>query len=124
MVDRTVTTTEKSPLAEPRPSRRWKQIAATTLTVVFVLWLGLVGLMWREMHHPPEVFARFMSHMPWQIFLVVPFETLWTRARAGSIAPGDSAPDFSLEKVDKSGSLRLSEINQGRPVVMIFGSYT
>jgi hypothetical protein len=124
MIDRTVTTTEKSPVAELGSSRRSKRITAIALSVVFVLWLGLVGLMWGEMHRPPEVFARFMSHMPWQIFLVVPFETLWTRARAGSIAPGDSAPDFSLEKVDKSGSLSLSELNQGRPVVIIFGSYT
>lgn len=124
MVDRSVTTAEKSSLAERRSGRAWKQITAITLAVVVVLWLGLVSLMWREMHRPPEIFARFMSHMPWQVFLVVPFETLWTRARAGSIALGDSAPDFSLAKVDKSGSLRLSELNQGRPLVMIFGSYT
>ena len=124
MSDRSVTTTEQASLAERRPNRGWKQITAITLAVVFVLWLGLVSLMWREMHRPPEIFARFMSHMPWQIFLVVPFETLWTRARAGSIALGDPAPDFSLEKVDKSGTLRLSELNQGQPVVMIFGSYT
>jgi len=124
MVDRTITSSETSSLPVRRSSRRWKQITATTLAVVFVLWLGLVSLMWREMHRPPEVFARFMSHMPWEIFLVVPFETLWTRARVGSIALGEPAPDFSLEKVDKSGSLRLSELDQGRPAVMIFGSYT
>jgi len=62
--------------------------------------------------------------MPWEVFLVVPFETLWTRARAGSIALGNPAPDFWLEKVDKSGTIRLSELNQSGPVVMIFGSYT
>src|SRR5215471_11164448 len=100
-----MTATQESPVAR-RPSKRWKQITATALLGVLVLWLGLVGLMWREMHRPPEVFARFMSHLPWEVFLVVPFETLWTRARAGSIALGEPAPDFSLEKVDKSGSLR------------------
>jgi hypothetical protein len=106
-----------------RPGR-WKKITATTLLVVFVLWVGLVGLMYGEMRRPPELFARFMSHLPWEIFLVVPFETLWTRARAGSVGLGDHAPDFSLEKLDKSGNVRLSELNQTRPVVMVFGSYT
>lgn len=116
--------TTQEALPSSRPHRGWKKITATTVLAVFVLWLGLVGVMWREMHRPPEVFARFMSHMPWEVFLVVPFETLWTRARAGSVGRGDPAPDFSLEKLDKSGSVRLSELNQARPVVMIFGSYT
>ena len=115
-------TQESSP--QIRRNGRWKKITATTLLIVFLLWVGLVALMWREMHRTPEVFARFMSHMPWEIFLVVPFETLWTRARTGSVGLGDPAPDFSLEKVDKSGSVRRSELNQMQPVVMIFGSYT
>jgi hypothetical protein len=65
-----------------------------------------------------------MSHMPWEVFLVVPFETLWTRARAGNLNLGDPAPDFSLGKLDKSGTVHFSEINKVQPVVMIFGSYT
>ena len=80
--------------------------------------------MWRAMHRSPEDFARVMKHMPWEVFLVVPFETLWTRARAGSLNVGDQAPDFSLVKLDKSASVRLSELNAKQPVVMIFGSYT
>lgn len=104
--------------------RGWKKITASILAIVFVLWLALVNFIWRAMHKPPEEFARVMSHLPWEIFLVVPFETLWTRARAGSLRPGDSAPDFSLVKVDKSAAIKLSEVNAKQPVVMIFGSYT
>lgn len=76
------------------------------------------------MHKPPEDFARVMSHMPWQIFLVVPFETLWTRARAGALGIGDSAPDFSLLKLDKTTTVHFSDVNKTQPVVMVFGSYT
>jgi peroxiredoxin len=37
---------------------------------------------------------------------------------------GDSAPDFSLAKLDKTETVHFSEINKTQPVVMIFGSYT
>jgi hypothetical protein len=103
---------------------RWKKITATILAAIFVLWVGLVTFIWRAMHKSPEEFARVMSHMPWEIFLVVPFETLWTRARAGSLNVGDSAPDFSLVKLDKTSTIHLSEVNNAQPVVMVFGSYT
>jgi hypothetical protein len=110
----------------PSPTKkpRWKKITAAILTVIFVLWLAFVTFIWHAMHKPPEDFARVMSHMPWEVFLVVPFETLWTRARAGNLNLGDPAPDFSLGKLDKSGTVHFSEINKVQPVVMIFGSYT
>jgi hypothetical protein len=108
----------------PMKKRRWKKITAAILTGVFVLWLAFVTFMWRAMHKPPEDFARVMSHMPWEVFLIVPFETLWTRARAGHLNMGDSAPDFSLLKLDKTDTVHFSEINKTQPVVMIFGSYT
>lgn len=110
----------------PVPTKKgpWKKITAAILTGVFILWLAFVTFMWRAMHKPPEDFARVMSHMPWEVFLIVPFETLWTRARAGNLNMGDSAPDFSLVKLDKTNTVHLSELNKTQPVVMIFGSYT
>lgn len=67
-----------------------------------------------------------MSKIPGPIpFLVLPFETLWMRARAGSLHVGDPAPDFSLARLDKSDQVQLSALTaQGRPVVLVFGSYT
>ncbi|HKW17712.1 MAG TPA: hypothetical protein VJO35_09415 [Terriglobales bacterium] len=108
----------------PAKKSRWKHITGTVLLTVFVLWVVFVSFMWRIMHRSPEDFARVMKHMPWEVFLVVPFETLWTRARAGNLSIGDPAPDFSLVKLDKSANVRLSELNAKQPVVMIFGSYT
>jgi hypothetical protein len=107
-----------------KPRRRWLRITARVLVVVFILWLGFVGFMFRIMHRPPEAFASVMMHLPWQVFLICPFETLWTQARAGTVHVGDPAPDFTLTKLDKSGTVHLSELNQKQPVVMIFGSYT
>jgi len=67
-----------------------------------------------------------MAKLPGPVaFLVFPFETLWTHARAGHLLVGDAAPDFSLQKLDKTGSVQLSALTaQSRPVVLIFGSYT
>jgi hypothetical protein len=93
-----------------------------TLAVVYI-YLG--AFLWWAMHQPPEDFGRVMAKMPGPVvFLLFPFETLWGHARAGTLKAGDSAPDFSLVKVDKSGSIQLSELNKQRPVVLVFGSYT
>jgi hypothetical protein len=78
------------------------------------------------MRQPPDKFARVMARIPGPVaFLVLPFETLWTRARAGALQVGDPAPDFSLMKLDKSAQIQLSALKaQRKPVVLVFGSYT
>src|SRR6476620_3236984 len=88
--------------------RRWLKITARVLVVVFILWIVFISYMFRIMHRSPKGFARVMMHLPWQVFLICPFETMWTQARAGTIHIGDAAPDFTLTKVDKSGTVRLS----------------
>jgi len=65
-----------------------------------------------------------MMHLPWEVFLICPFETMWTHARAGTVERGDPAPDFTLAKLDKSGNIHLAELEKGQPVVLVFGSYT
>jgi hypothetical protein len=81
--------------------------------------------MWHTMRQPPEDFARVMAKMPGPVvFLLFPFETLWTQARGGTLHVGDPAPDFSLAKLDHSGSVQLSTLSKQQPVVLVFGSYT
>jgi hypothetical protein len=65
-----------------------------------------------------------MAKMPMPAYFVLPFETMWSRARAGTVNPGDAAPDFELSTVDKSASVRLSSFRGSKPVVLVFGSYT
>jgi hypothetical protein len=76
------------------------------------------------MKSPPEQFGAFMSKLPVPFYFVLPFETLWFRARAGGVVVGDAAPDFTLSTLDKSGTARLSSFRGSQPVVLIFGSYT
>ncbi|HYL15506.1 MAG TPA: hypothetical protein VEV41_20895 [Terriglobales bacterium] len=96
------------------------------LTVLVLVWVLACGVLFAVMRQPPETFGRVMARVPGPVaFLVLPFETLWTHARAGTLRAGDAAPDFSLMKLDKSAQVRLSEFtSQRRPVVLVFGSYT
>jgi hypothetical protein len=99
--------------------------AAAVLCVLVVLWvIGCIEI-YSAMRRPPEQFGRFMMKVPAPVaFLAFPFETMWMRARAGTLNVGDRAPDFSLMKVDKSATVKLADLNQARPVVLVFGSYT
>ncbi len=103
-----------------------KRVLVNSLAVIALVWLLTCGALYGIMRQPPETFARFMARIPGPVaFLVLPFETLWTHARAGELKIGDPAPDFSLMKLDKSASVQLSSLTaQGRPVVLVFGSYT
>ncbi|SRR6266852_5014649 len=101
------------------------RLVLALVIVPVVAYLGLGTLLWWAMHRSPEQFGRVMAKMPMPyVFIIYPFESMWLHARAGNLNVGDSAPDFSLMKVDKSGSIRLSELNKQQPVVLVFGSYT
>jgi hypothetical protein len=109
----------------PSRKRRWKPILLKVGLVLFILWLGFVAFMWRTMKQPPEKFATVMSHMPIPaVFLAAPFETMWTRARAGELRPGDVAPEFDLQTLDKTSRVALNSLSARGPVVLVFGSYT
>jgi hypothetical protein len=103
-----------------------KRLLLRALVVLVILWLCACGAIYAVMRQPPESFARVMARIPGPVaFLAFPFETLWTRARAGDLKQGDLAPDFSLTTIDKSSSIQLSALTaEHRPVVLIFGSYT
>jgi len=102
-----------------------RKFLVPSLLVLVVVYASFAGFVWRVMRQPPETFARVMSKMPGPVvFLLLPFETLWTHARAGNLHVGDGAPDFSLMKLDKSQTVQLSSLTARQPVVLVFGSYT
>jgi hypothetical protein len=102
-------------------ARRWWK----GLVAIFVLWVMAAGALFAVMRQPPETFGRVMAKLSSPVvFLAFPFETLWTKARAGTLNPGDPAPDFSLLKLDKSQRVQLSALIAQQPVVLVFGSYT
>jgi hypothetical protein len=103
-----------------------KRVLVRVFAVIAVVWLLGCGALYHIMRQPPETFGRFMAKLPGPVpFLVFPFETLWMQARAGTLHVGDTAPNFSLVRLDKSATVQLSSLTeQGHPVVLIFGSYT
>ena len=109
-----------------RPSKSVIKIAVMSLCAIAALWVLASVSIYRVMHRPPESFARVMSKIPQPAaFIVLPFETLWLHARAGTLRVGDAAPDFTLTTLDKTATVQLSSLTaQGRPVVLVFGSYT
>ncbi len=101
-----------------------RKLLLRILIVLLAAYAAFVAFIWRSMRQPPEAFGRVMAKMPVVAYLILPFETLWTRARAGQLQIGDLAPDFSLMRVDKSATIQLSSLNSRQPVVLVFGSYT
>jgi hypothetical protein len=97
-----------------------------TLSILALLWAAGSTALYSAMRRPPEQFGRVMAKIAGPIpFMIFPFETMWLQARAGTLKIGDSAPDFTLTRLDKSDHVQLSSLTaQGRPVVLIFGSYT
>lgn len=100
--------------------RRYLKVAALAL---FLLYVILTTGAWIVMHQSLDGFSRVMAHVPGPMFMVLPFETLWLSARSGRLQVGDAAPDFDLPSIDKSSRVHLAD-DHGRPVVLIFGSYT
>ncbi|HKH99935.1 MAG TPA: hypothetical protein VJ999_12575 [Candidatus Sulfotelmatobacter sp.] len=107
-------------------SRSVKKTALIGFCVIATLWVFACAGLYGVMRQPPEAFARVMAQVPGPVaFLVLPFETLWTHARSGALRVGDSVPDFTLTKLDKSGQVQLSSFAaRGKPAVLVFGSYT
>lgn len=101
--------------------RTW--IIGLVAALALVYGLGsLVIYLW--MHRPPEEFARGIARLPMPVVFALPFQPLWMRARAGPLQLGNTAPDFDLARLDKSGRVRLSEYRGHKAVALVFGSYT
>jgi hypothetical protein len=100
--------------------RKALKILAGLVAVYLLFCAAILALM----SQPPARFAKAIARVPGPMFLVLPFETLWGFARGGHVGPGDAAPDFDLETLDKSARVRLSSFRGREPVVLIFGSYT
>jgi hypothetical protein len=96
------------------------KIAAGLVAAYLLFCAAILAIMWQ----PPVRFAKAIAKVPGPMFMVLPFETLWGVARGGHVRPGDTAPDFDLETLDKSARVSLSSFHGREPVVLIFGSYT
>ena len=100
-----------------------KKTLSAVAVVLLLLWGGFLLTIGWAMRQPPEKFGRVMMHVPMPAFFLFPFETMWTHARAGSVQVGDSAPDFTLPALDHKSEVELAAL-RGKPVALVFGSYT
>jgi hypothetical protein len=48
----------------------------------------------------------------------------YDQRREGTLKVGDRAPDVALERLDGTGSAQLQQYVGGRPLVVIFASFT
>ena len=104
--------------------KRIRNWILSVAAVCFTGWLGLVAYVNWAMHQPPEVFGHVMAKMPMPAYFVLPFETLWMRARSGQLNVGDSAPNLTVQKLEDHAPTDLASLWADKPVVLVFGSYT
>ena len=100
---------------------KWLVRGAFGLVSVYIVFFSAMLL---AMTRPPEQFGQVMRHVPMPLVRALPFPPMWLWARRGILAPGDSAPDFTLSTLDHQGTVTLSSHRGHRPVVLVFGSYT
>jgi len=100
------------------------RILLRIVVVLALLYAAAVACLAIAMRQPPDTFGRIMAKLPPVAFMALPFEPLWMNARAGTLDPGQSAPDFSLKSLDGGAPVHLSSFRGERPVVLVFGSYT
>jgi hypothetical protein len=101
-----------------------KRKLAWGLGIALVLYCAAAGVIYSRMRAEPGAFNQFMAGVPMPAMMVIPFEPLWMRARAGTLEPGQAAPDFHLKRHHGEETVRLSDSRGKRPVLLIFGSYT
>jgi hypothetical protein len=116
-------------VAQPivRPKRNWRRFRRPAIVIgsaLFVLWICFVSYIAWAMRQPPEVFGRVMARMPMPAYFVIPFETLWGRARGGHLEVGDTAPALRVKHLNDTTPVDLGSLWAERPVVLVFGSYT
>ena len=102
----------------------WRRWLIPVAAVCLVGWVSLVAYVGWAMRQPPEVFGRVMARMPMPAYFVLPFETLWNRARKGNLHVGDMAPALQAKRLHETTPVDLASLWAERPVVLVFGSYT
>ena len=100
------------------------RLAVGIIGAIALFWVVATALFYVAMTRPPETFGAVMKHVPPVTMAILPFKPLWMSARAGHLAVGDAAPDFTLPALHGGPAVTLSQEYRHQPVVLVFGSYT
>lgn len=72
--------------------------------------------------------ALVLAGVAYVVFSIGPRNLLgmirYDQRREGRLRPGDRAPDVELVALDGTGRVHLRDFIGGRPLVLVFGSYT
>src|SRR5260370_35500348 len=79
-----------------RLSPRARKLTGRILAVLLGAWLSFVGFIFWAMNQPPEKFAAVMNHMPWPVFLLLPFEPLCNHSPGGTLILDHPRPALTL----------------------------
>lgn len=101
--------------------KRW---ALRILLALVIVYVAFVGVTYAAMTRGTYTFSQYMMRLPQPLMMLAPFPSMWTMARAGTVNPGDEAPAFDLERLDRSSRVALAQHKGVQPVVLVFGSYT
>lgn len=107
-----------------KPRKAVSRVLVKVALALVVVYCFFFAGFYYAMKQPPETFGNVMKHTGPAPFLLFPFESMWMSARAGHLGIGDTAPDFTLPRLDHSANVTLSSDRGVRPVVLVFGSYT
>jgi hypothetical protein len=111
-------------VTKPRKNWRLPRWVLPSAGVLFAAWLGFLAYINWAMHQSPEKFGHVMARTPMPAYFVIPFETLWSRARAGRVNVADAAPSLTIKRLEDKTPVDLGSLWSQRPVVLVFGSYT
>src|SRR5688572_21127449 len=89
---------------------------AAALALIYVVMLAGVFTM---MHMSNTVAGKGLSLLAGPVFMLMPMETMWCRARRGRLQVGQEAPDFELSTRDGLSKVRLSSRRGTRPIVLV-----
>jgi len=115
---------EPQVIVAPKRKRALRKWLVPVAAVLIPAWLCFLGYINWAMHQPPEVFGHVMARMPMPAYFVIPFETLWSRARKGHVEIGDTAPNLPARRLEDKTPVDLGSLWNEKPVVLVFGSYT
>jgi len=115
---------EPATVNAPKKRRRLRKWLLPTAAFLIAAWLCFLGYINWAMHQSPEVFGHVMARMPMPAYFVIPFETMWSRARKGHVDMGDTAPSLTAKRLDDKTPVELGSLWNEKPVVLVFGSYT
>ena len=95
-----------------------------TIAVLAGAYVAFGLAVYGMMHASNPVTGKTLSLVGAPAFILLPMERMWVHARRGRLQVGQEAPDFELPRRDGSARVRLSALRGGRPLVLLFGSYT